>query len=149
MQFKSRHHLKYFQKLFLFPFFFPSSHLKWFDPQLGNRKYLVHFSSKMWVIHITWGYQRPKPWECEEWQTKQISSGFIISKALRKDGGRHGLVVITLAWQPGDPQFKSHSRKKNFHLLKFFFWKEPLNPSLPLERTFISPSWEAAALYAN
>ena len=31
-------------------------------------------------------------------------------------GGRRGLVVITLAWQPGDPQFKSHLRKNNFHL---------------------------------
>ena len=57
-------------------------------------------------------------------------------------GGRRGIVVITLAWQPGGPWFKSHSRRKKFSPFRFFFWREPLNPSLPLGRTFKSPSQE-------
>ena len=32
---------------------------------------------------------------------------------------------------------------------RFFFWREPLNFLLPLERMFKSPSKEAASLYTN
>ena len=39
--------------------------------------------------------------------------------------------------------------EEKFSPFGFFFWREPLNPSLPSERTFKSPSWEAAALYVN
>ena len=36
-----------------------------------------------------------------------------------------------------------------FSPFRLFFWREPLNPSVPLERTFKSPSLEEAALYLN
>ena len=39
--------------------------------------------------------------------------------------------------------------EKTFSPLRIFFWREPLNPSLPLEKMLISPLKEAAALYKN
>ena len=39
--------------------------------------------------------------------------------------------------------------EEKFSPLRFFFWKEPIKISLTWERTFKSPSLEAAALNAN
>ena len=58
-------------------------------------------------------------------------------------------MVITLAWRPGSSGVQIPLKEEKFSPLRFFFWREPLNPPLPLERTFKLPSQEVAALYAN